>query len=205
MDIVNLTNTYQAYIILYSISPEYEYFVLVPALAIFIASLVLTIIYMLKENTAHVDLSDTMTNEFRDSSIRTLKRNLVTALSAQDNVKQLVSNLEDLKSRNIISEEAYNTNKNKYDSMTGDTNSAISAIKARIKDELKSKENRLSDFQKKLEQNEKDYGIGSINKSRYQANARRITKEINRSESEIANLRKLSDAGGIYDAASVPD
>ncbi len=120
MNIVNLLNDYQAYTYMSIVPEEIQNIVLWPALAIFILSFVFSIIYLIRENREEPGpLSNRAPGT---SNLHDLKKRLLSSYSTRENTEHLVSNLEDLKTRNIIDEEAYNRNRQEYDAIAAAAN-----------------------------------------------------------------------------------
>jgi hypothetical protein len=233
MIIVNITNANQAYIFLSSLflGLDIQQIVLIVALAGFVVSFVLSIIFLTRENgTEHrvpihpsprqveptkqtepprpfptVNRTVAPSSQSDAGNIRTLKQALVNAFSAQENVGTMVSSLEELRLKNIIDDEVYERNKNDYEAMIRDASSAIISLREKINGELDSKKKILADLQNRLQAPENDIMLNSTGKTPYHNAARNLKNESDRLNREIANLQVLSEARGSYDLADFRD
>jgi hypothetical protein len=229
---VNYINGNQAYIFLSIVPEEYQGLVLVLALAGFFISMALSIFYLARENKRFTSLNGagfsmhapavkttpdtipgrnlaglfaTRSRGLKSKDYRGLQQSLMDAFSTQENVRHLISNVEDLKSRQIIDEKVYAANVREYEAMNKDAISAIDAARAAIKDKISLKEKELASLNESLRKMQEDYTANLISKQSYQGNSRSLVKSIEAIKDEIDSMEKLKSAEGTFDITSIPD
>jgi len=205
MIIVNYTNSNQFFIFL-SISPFMEankYIFILFTVAIFLISLVLSIIALYHENQNVISSVPLFKPQLPYSTDSNLRKKLFSAFSELEAAKSLINNLDDLKINNIISEDSYEINLQEYELQKNMANDKISTAKLEIEKELNSRIEFRSRVEKSLEELKQENTTDNIKKSSLRTKEKHYNQEIESLNREISVLQSLIKASGTYDIIAI--
>jgi len=119
---------------------------------------------------------------------------LYQALVSRDKVRGYLSNLEGLRTDGSITEEQYELAKKEYSGQESDVSSEIESLKSQLQPRLDGIEQELADARFQLGSFETRLKVGEITQAKYDAERRKLGRQIETLETEREELASLVEA-----------
>ena len=119
---------------------------------------------------------------------------LYKALSTRDKVRGYLSNLDRLRTESSLTEDQYAIAKSEYDGQEAAASSEIASLKAELKPRLDGIEQELTDARFQMGSFETRLRVGEITQAKYDAEQRKLGKQIESLEADRNELASLVDA-----------
>jgi len=116
------------------------------------------------------------------------------AFSRKEKIEKLLANLEELRKKEYLEEEAYNSLKTEYEGYYKDVKDEIEKIKNQLAANLNQTEGKLHDLQANLKTLELRFRVGQLTDRDYQNRNRSILYQIRNTEKRISELKNQISA-----------
>jgi len=129
---------------------------------------------------------------------------LQAAFVQKEQNQNFLANLEKLKMQGSVKDEQYKAMKAGYQEKLTAAVSEIASIKSQLKNKLHTSEQKLVSLRAKLETLTAEYKAGRLTDQKYHGSHKELTREIERTDTLIAELRRLIAAKSSAETAAIP-